>query len=90
MEPWPKDEYISCFGFEKKILPLLKRALDGEMVVWGRSNGFAGAFSTEFEWAGCRWSVDELNEYITSFTLTKGIPDPESLTVALLGGKIES
>lgn len=90
MEPWPKYEFISCYGFSKEILPLLKQAIDGKLVVWGRSSGYCAAFTTEFEWAGCTWSVDELNEFITSFTLVKGTPDPESLTVALLGGKIES
>lgn len=90
MEPWPKDKYITCYGFSKEILPLLKRAIDGKMVVWGKSTGFCAAFTTEFEWAGCKWSVDEMNEYITSFTLLKGTPDPESLTAALLKGTIES
>jgi hypothetical protein len=86
---WPKDRYITCTGFSKELLPALRQALDGRMVIWGRSSGFAGAFSTEFTFAGCSWVLNEMNEYVEGFRLVSGNPTPEDLTVALLTGKIE-
>jgi hypothetical protein len=83
---WPKDRFIRCDGFPESFLPVLKQALDGEMVVWGRSSGFCEAFSTEFSFAGCEWIIDELNEYVTGIRLKSGSIDAEALTAAILRG----
>lgn len=88
--PWPKFEHIHCIGFDKKYLPALKIALDFKVVVWGRSNGFCEGFTTYFSWAGCEWSVDEYSEIITGFRLISGEIEPETLTAAMLGAKIET
>jgi hypothetical protein len=89
---WPELEYVSCTGFDKALLPLIKRACDSGLVKWvAHSRGFLDGAEGTFEWSGCVWLMDEFNEWVTSITLKNGTqPDSESLTVALLGGKIES
>jgi hypothetical protein len=87
---WPNERYISCTGFDRKYLPVIQRALDGKMVVWGRSHGFAEAVSVEFTFAGCHWQLDEVSEYVTGIRVLAGSFTEEDLTAALLGAKIET
>ena len=87
---WPKDRYIRCQGFSEEFLPAIKIALDGKMVVWGRSRGFCAAFTTSFTFANCEWEIDELNEYVEGIKLVSGNIDAEALTAAVLTGKIET
>ena len=87
---WPKNRYIRCTGFPQEFLPAIKTALDGKMVVWGRSSGFCEAFTTSFTFAGCEWEIDELNEYVEGIKLVNGNIDAEALTAAVLKGKIET
>lgn len=87
---WPKNRYISCIGFDRKYLPVIQQALDGKMVVWGRSHGFAEAISVEFSFAGCNWQLDEVSEYLTGIRLLEGKLTEEDLTAAILKGKIET
>jgi len=87
---WSKNRYIRCQGFSEEFLPVIQQALDGKMVVWGRSRGFCEAVTTAFTFAGCEWEIDELNEYVESIKLVSGEIDAEALTVAVLKGKIET
>ena len=87
---WPKFEHIHCIGFDRKYLPILKMALDSNLVVWGKSSSFFDGFTTEFSWAGCQWAMDDFIEIIMGFTLVSGKIEPEALTAAMLGAKIET
>lgn len=87
---WPTERYIRCDGFSKEYLPIIKQALDGDMIVWGRSSGFCEAFTTYFSFAGCEWSIDEMSERVESIRLISGEFTEEDLTAAVLKGKIET
>jgi hypothetical protein len=88
---WPKPEYVGCYGFDRSLLPVIQRACDGGMVEWvDYSLGFLEGSRGVFKWADCTWQMDEMNEWVESVTLTEGTPDSESLTIALLKGKIEA
>ncbi len=87
---WPKHEYIDCIGFPRNYLPLVIRAIDERMVVWGRAMAFAESVSSSFIWAGCVWEVDEFSEYIASIRLVSGTLDSEALTAAILKGTIDN
>lgn len=81
---WPKEEYITCIGFSKSYLPALRCAIDRGAIKWIYITGFAGARTAEFEWIGCKWSVEEISEYVVGLTLLEGTIDPEALTVEIL------
>lgn len=87
---WDNNSQISCTGFSELLLPALKQAISGGMVQWGRSTGFCGVFSTEFTFADCKWSIEELNEYVTGLILVSGHVDPTAVTAALLKGRINT
>ena len=89
---WPEkhEGKVTCFGFPESFLPSIKQAIDRKMVKWGKSSLFISAGSAEFEWAGCTWEMEEMQECVTHIKLLKGTPIGEDLTAAVLKGKIEA
>jgi hypothetical protein len=68
------------------MLPVLKRAIDEDMVKWGKAKLFIDLGTAPFEFAGCEWELTEMTEMVTSVSLLKGSPDSEDLTAAILRG----
>jgi hypothetical protein len=84
---WPdKLSQVRCYGFDKKYLPTLKRAIDEEMIEWGKCDLFIDLGTARFTFAGCEWEFEEMRETVTSFRLIKGTITPEDLTAAVLRG----
>jgi len=84
---WPSNlNHVSCIGFPKRYLPIVKRAMDEEMVVWGVCDLFMDMGRGRFTWAGIEWEITEMTETIVSIKLVKGELTGEDLTAAVLRG----
>ena len=85
---WPEAHKgtIACIGFDKKFLPVIQRAVDEKMVVWGKNHLFMDLGTAEFDWAGCTWEMTEMRECVTALRLVRGKPTSEDLTAAVLRG----
>jgi hypothetical protein len=88
---WPsKINHVVCYDFPRSILPIIKMAIDQEMIVWGKCDLFMSYGTGQFTFADCLWELAEMNELVTSIRLLKGNPNSEDLTAAVLKGKIET
>lgn len=88
---WPREpRFISCEGFPRSYLPALMKAVDHELVRWGKTKLYLDAGSGEFEWAGATWELHEMRETVWKIELLNGNPSKEDLTVAVLKGKIKT
>ena len=83
---WPTLDKVDCRNFPTKFLPAIKRAMDEKMVTWGRCSMFADSCGADFEWAGCKWHMEEISEWVVSIRLVEGNLNSEDLTAALLRG----
>lgn len=85
---WPREHEgkVQCIGFHSNYLPAIMRAVDEELVTWGKSDLFIDLGTAQFNWAGCTWEMTEMRECVTSIRLIKGQPNAEDLTVAVLRG----
>lgn len=88
---WPdKLSKVKCTGFDKKYLPVLKHAIDNDLIKWGECKLFIDLGTGEFTFAGCRWEMTEWSETITDIRLISGKIKEQDLTAAMLKGKLES
>jgi len=84
---WPKNiNNVDCIGFPKNFLPILRKAIDRDMVTWGKGSMFAESCSAPFHWAGCEWELYEQSETVYKMVLKEGDLHTEDLTVAMLRG----
>jgi hypothetical protein len=83
---WPTHGKVRCIKFDKRYLPTLRHAIDGKMVRWGNTSGFAESFLAEFTWDGCLWELSEFCEIVESIKLIEGKLKEEDLTAAILKG----
>ena len=84
---WPVYRFVECKGFDRSLLPIIRRACDGGMIEWGpKASVVLNSASNTFTWAGCTWLMEEFNEWVERITLLDGIPDSIDLTAALLKG----
>lgn len=91
---WP-DNYcqtVTCRNFPVEWLPAIRKAVDGEHVVWlipdCPADLFGGYNRAVFAWAGTHWELAESFEQVTSVSLVGNLPMPEDLTAAVLTAKI--
>ena len=86
---WPTDlTQVHCIGFNSNILPRLKTAVDSGKVAWGEVRLYNQACFAEFTWAGCKWTMHEFNEMISSVTLVDCRDATPELTAAALQSKM--
>lgn len=85
---WPELNRVSCQGFNRKILPIIAKAIDAEQVEWIKESCsmFAESFGGDFRYAGCIWHMEEFNEWVQSITLKEGTITDLDLTIAVLRG----
>jgi hypothetical protein len=84
---WPDNSNgVNCYGFPKKFLPVIRKAIEEKMVTWGRASMFAEACCAPFEWAGCKWELHEDSEVVCMIFLKEGTLNSEDLTAAMLRG----
>jgi len=88
---WPNNiNHVDCIGFPKTFLPAIRKAIENDMVKWGRVSMFAESAAGDFEWVGCRWILYEQSETVYCIRLDYGSVTAEDLTAAMIKGKIES
>lgn len=88
---WPKElNSVSCIGFNKDMLPRIKSAIDSGKVVWGQVRLYNEACFAEFTWAGCRWTLHEFTEVVSSITLVDCRDATPELTAAVLQSNISA
>lgn len=81
---WPELNMVSCRGFNRKILPIIAKAIDDEQVEWIKES--CSMFGEDFKYAGCVWHMEEFDEWVTSISLKEGTITDLDLTVAVLRG----
>lgn len=87
---WPKYEKIGCVGFDRKYLPALERAMSTGLVDWGMNSSIYNSSIVYFSFAGYKWSLQSKEEIVMEICLEDGPLEPEVLTAAMLGAKIEA
>lgn len=86
---WPNNlNRVTCIGFNPNILFRLKSAVESGKVVWGEVRLYNEACFAEFAWAGCKWTMHEFNEMVSSITLVDCRDATPELTAAALQTKI--
>lgn len=84
------DRSIQKFrvNFPRKYAGAFLHAVNSGKALPVRSSAFGEAFKTVFEWAGCRWEINELAEYIESIYIIDGeINDEQILLEYIKNGK---
>lgn len=84
---WPSDlKRVKCNGFNPLILPIIKDAIDQDLVEWGKYNLFLDEGIGEFKWMSCNWRLTEIRELVLSVELLEGKIDNPDLTALVLRG----
>ena len=83
---WPKNlNKVGCHGFDRKYLPLIKKALEESKAKWIEVNTFAETCSATFELYGAQFSLLEIYEEVQEIGMAYGETlDEKKLILAIL------